>query len=56
MPPWESPAAVSIKGLGKEKAAGLFRLPVSLFCHKSEKVIIFNVFHYILNIAMQNVT
>ena len=56
MPPLGSPAAAEIKGLGTEKAAGNFPAARVLFCRWSEKVIIFNMLHYVLNAAMQNVT
>ena len=45
------------KGIaGKEKQPELSRLPVCFLSIVSEKVIIFDMLHYILNIAMQNVT
>lgn len=45
------------KGIGgKEKQPELSRLPVCFLSIISEKVIIFGMLHYILNIAMQNVT
>lgn len=45
------------KGIaGKEKQPELSRLPVCFLSIVSEKVIIFGMLHYILNIAMQNVT
>ena len=44
------------KGItGKEKQPELSRLPVCFLSIVSEKVIIFGMLHYILNIAMQNV-
>ena len=45
------------KGIeGKKKQPEISRLPVYFFVADLEKVIIFNMFHYVLNIAMQNVT
>ena len=41
---------------GKKEQPELFRLPVCFLSIISEKVIIFDMLHYILNIAMQNVT
>lgn len=47
------PGSGQHKGIGeKKKQPELSRLPVSLFGRKSEKVIIFNVFHYILDITV----
>ena len=45
------------KGIvGKKEQPELSRLPVCFLSIVSEKVIIFGMLHYILNIAMQNVT
>jgi hypothetical protein len=41
---------------GKKEQPELSRLPVCFLSIVSEKVIIFGMLHYILNIAMQNVT
>ena len=44
------------KGIGgKKRQPELSRLPVCFLSIVSEKVIIFGMLHYILNIAMQNV-
>lgn len=52
-----SPAAAGIKGLGERKGSrNCPGCPYVFLSIISEKVIIFGMLHYILNIAMQNVT
>jgi len=52
-----SPAAAEIKRLGKRKSSrNCPGCPYVFLSIISEKVIIFDMLHYILNIAMENVT
>ena len=53
---WGSPAAAGIEGLGERKSSrNCPGCPYVFLSIISEKVIIFGMLHYILNIAMQNV-